>query len=126
MCNHLVAGTRRDLTEEIVGSQRASAKAETAMPSGSFQGGAPVVALTTTLALAAVSWVVALREMRGMDMGVATTLGSFAFFAAAWMWMMAAMMLPGAAPAIVRRIRAAGGFLAWPLFVVSYLAVWAV
>jgi predicted metal-binding membrane protein len=38
--------------------------------------------------------------------------------------MMAAMMLPGAAPAVVRRARA-GGVRAMPLFVGSYLAVWA-
>jgi predicted metal-binding membrane protein len=38
--------------------------------------------------------------------------------------MMAAMMLPGAAPAVARRARA-GGVRAVPLFVGSYLAVWA-
>jgi predicted metal-binding membrane protein len=38
--------------------------------------------------------------------------------------MMAAMMLPGAAPAVVRRVRARG-LAAVPLFVASYLAVWA-
>lgn len=37
-------------------------------------------ALTATLGLAAASWVVAVRQMKGMDMGVATRLGSFAFF----------------------------------------------
>jgi len=59
-----------------------------------------------------------------MDMGVATKLGSFAFFAALWSWMMAAMMLPGAAPAVVRRAQA-DGVRAVPLFVGSYLVVWA-
>ncbi len=39
-------------------------------------------ALTATLGLAAASWVVAVRQMDGMDMGVATELGSFAFFVA--------------------------------------------
>jgi predicted metal-binding membrane protein len=82
-------------------------------------------ALTVTLGLAAASWVVAVRQMNGMDMGVATRLGSFAFFAAVWVWMMAAMMLPGAAPAVVRRAQAGGGVRAVPLFVGSYLAVWA-
>jgi predicted metal-binding membrane protein len=81
-------------------------------------------ALTTTLGLAAVSWVVAVRQMDGMDMGVATRLGSFAFFLALWVWMMAAMMLPGAAPAVMRRAYA-GGARAVPLFIGSYLAVWA-
>jgi predicted metal-binding membrane protein len=62
--------------------------------------------------------------MNGMNMGVATRLGSFAFFAALWVWMMAAMMLPGAAPAVARRARV-GGVVAVPLFIASYLAVWA-
>ena len=81
------------------------------------------VALTATLGLAAASWVVAIRQMDGMDMGVATPLGSFAFFIALWLSMMAAMMLPGAAPVILRRAQA-GGLRAVPLFVGSYLAVW--
>src|SRR6266511_1441896 len=66
------------------------------------------VALTATLGLAAAAWVVAVRQMTGMDMGVATELGSFGFFAAAWVSMMAAMMLPGAAPAVLRHVRAVG------------------
>jgi predicted metal-binding membrane protein len=37
---------------------------------------------------------------------------------------MAAMMLPGAAPAVLRRAHAGGRVRAVPLFVVSYLAVW--
>jgi predicted metal-binding membrane protein len=81
------------------------------------------VALTATLGLAAASWVVAVRQMDGMDMGVATTLGSFTFFVALWVPMMAAMMLPGAAPAALRSTQA-GGARAVPLFVGSYLAVW--
>ena len=81
------------------------------------------VAVTVTLGIAAASWVVAVRQMNGMDMGVATQLGSFAFFVFVWVAMMAAMMLPGAAPAVSRRARAVG-MRAVPLFVGSYLAVW--
>src|SRR3984893_3784562 len=69
---------------------------------------ATAAALTATLGLAAASWVVAVRQMNGMDMGVATRLGSFAFFVAVWVSMMAAMMLAGAAPAVLRRARATG------------------
>jgi predicted metal-binding membrane protein len=61
-----------------------------------------------------------------MDMGVATELGSFAFFVAAWVPMMAAMMLPGAVPAVSRFIRSDGHVLAALLFAGSYLAVWTV
>jgi predicted metal-binding membrane protein len=83
-----------------------------------------LAALATTLGLAAASWVVAVRQMSGMHMGVATELGSFAFFVGLWVSMMAAMMLPGAAPAALRRAHASGRVRAVPLFVGSYLAVW--
>jgi predicted metal-binding membrane protein len=82
-------------------------------------------ALTGTLGLAAVCWVIAVWQMHGMDMGTATQLGSFGFFMAVWVAMMAAMMLPGAAPAVLRRAPASGGVRAVPLFIGSYLAVWA-
>jgi predicted metal-binding membrane protein len=78
-------------------------------------------AVVWTLGLAAACWVMAMRQMSGMDMGTETELGSLGFFAAAWVPMMAAMMLPGALPA-VSRLR---GRLAAPLFAGSYVAVWA-
>ena len=86
---------------------------------------ATATALTATLGLAAASWVIAVQQMNGMDMGVATRLGSFAFFIALWVPMMAAMMLPGAAAAVVRRAHAVGGLGAVPFFIVAYLTVWA-
>ena len=86
---------------------------------------AAAIALTATLGLAAASWAVAVWQMSGMAMGVATQLGSFGFFIAVWVAMMAAMMLPGAAPAVLRRARDWSGARAVPLFAVSYLAVWA-
>src|SRR5690349_5962605 len=85
---------------------------------------ATAAALTGTLGLAAACWVIAAWQMRGMDMGTATQLGSFGFFMAVWVAMMAAMMLPGAAPAVLRHAHA-GGVRAVPLFAGSYLAVWA-
>jgi predicted metal-binding membrane protein len=88
-------------------------------------GRSAATAAVLTLGLAAGAWVVAVRQMDGMDMGVATQLGSFAFFVPLWIWMMAAMMLPGAAPAVLRRAHAGGRVRTVPLFVGSYLAVWA-
>jgi len=85
---------------------------------------ATAVALTSTLGLAAASWVVAVWQMDAMDTGVGTRLGSFASFVALWVSMMAAMMLPGAAPAVLSRAHASGRVRAAPLFVASYLAVW--
>ena len=76
------------------------------------------------LGLAALAWVVTVPLMRGMDMGVATQLGSFAFFVALWAVMMAAMMLPGLVPAVLRRGRSAGPVRAVVPFVASYLVVW--
>ncbi len=81
-------------------------------------------ALAATLGIAAASWVVAARQMSGMDMGAGTELGSFAFFIAVWVPMMAAMMLPGAVPAVSRFVRANGRALVAPRFAGSYLAVW--
>jgi predicted metal-binding membrane protein len=86
---------------------------------------AMAVALTATLGLAAASWGIVVWQMHGMDMGVATRLGSFASFIAVWIVMMAAMMLPGAGPAVLRRAQAGGGVRAVPPFIGSYLAVWA-
>jgi predicted metal-binding membrane protein len=85
---------------------------------------ATAATLTGTLGLAAACWVMAVWQMNGMDMGTATRLGSFGFFIAVWVAMMAAMMLPGAAPAVLRRARTRG-VRAVPLFAGAYLAVWA-
>jgi predicted metal-binding membrane protein len=81
--------------------------------------------VTAILGAAAACWVVAIDQMRGMDMGVATRLGSFAFFAVSWISMMAAMMLPGAVPAVLRRTHASGRVLAAPVFATTYIAIWA-
>jgi predicted metal-binding membrane protein len=83
-------------------------------------------AVAATLGLAAAAWILTARQTDGMNMGAATDLGSFAFFVVAWVPMMAAMMLPGAAPAVARRVRSDRHARAVPLFVGSYLAVWAV
>jgi predicted metal-binding membrane protein len=72
------------------------------------------------LGLAEACWALAARQMSGMDMGASTELGSLGFFVAAWVPMMAAMMLPGAVPAAAK-VR---GALAVPFFAGSYLVVW--
>jgi predicted metal-binding membrane protein len=75
---------------------------------------APPLLLALTLALAAACWAVAAWLMNGMDMGVT-----------AWVTMMAAMMLPGAAPAVAGYARIAGTARAALLFAGVYLAFWA-
>jgi predicted metal-binding membrane protein len=94
------------------------------MTSSSIPNARTAAALAATVALAGAAWVVALRQMSGMDMGTATDLGSLAFFIGAWVPMMAAMMFPGAIPAVSRFVRANDRALAVPLFVGSYLAIW--
>lgn len=81
--------------------------------------------LAVILGLAAACWMMSVRLMNGMDMGVATRPGPFGFFAVVWIMMMAAMMLPGAAPAVLRRVKAGGGLAVAAAFAGSYLAVWA-
>jgi predicted metal-binding membrane protein len=93
-----------------------------AATSGRTTGTAAVV--TGTLGLAAASWAVAALHMEGMDMGVATELGSFPSFVATWAPMMAAMMLPGAVPAVLACARASGRPAAVLLFAGAYLGVW--
>ena len=99
--------------------------APAAAPAAGTGVGTTAAALAATLGIAAVAWVVAIRQMDGMDMGPATELGAFGSFAVLWVSMMAAMMLPGVAPAAARHARASGRLLALPLFVGAYLAVWA-
>lgn len=86
---------------------------------------APAIALAVMLGIAAVCWAAASWLMRGMDMGIATRPGSLGFFAAAWVTMMAAMMLPGAAPAIARRASVSGSARTLLPFAAAYLAIWA-
>jgi len=102
---------------------------QSATPTGAGPPGAgatgTTVALVATLGLAAACWVIAIWQMTGMNMGVATSLGSFVLFVAVWLPMMAAMMLPSAVPAVIRRVHDGGRLRAVPLFVVAYLLVWA-
>lgn len=82
-------------------------------------------AIAATIGLAAAGWAVAIPRMRGMDMGVATTLGSFPYFFSVWVPMMAAMMLPGVAPTVLRMAAEQRSPLDVVGHIGSYLTVWA-
>jgi predicted metal-binding membrane protein len=84
---------------------------------------AATAATIATLGVAAASWYFAVRQMN--EMGSMVGLGSLGTFASHWMSMMAAMMVPGAVPAVSNRARASGRFGTVPVFIGSYLAVWA-
>ena len=99
--------------------------ANVAAPRPPVRAMVPAIALAAALGLAAACWAAAAWQMNGMDMGVATRPGPFGLFAAAWVTMMAAMMLPGAAPAISRHAAARGTLRAALLFTGCYLGVWA-
>jgi predicted metal-binding membrane protein len=86
---------------------------------------ATIVALLLGAAL--VAWIVTVQRMRGMDAGPGTDLGTLGWYLGIWVTMMAAMMLPSAAP-LVLLYRGTGqdgrALNAVPL-VAAYLLVWA-
>jgi predicted metal-binding membrane protein len=69
-------------------------------------------------------WAVAIGRMHGMDVGPATALGSFGSFVGRWVPMMAAMMLPGAVPAVLRVAHGGARLGRSVSFLGSYLVVW--
>jgi predicted metal-binding membrane protein len=87
----------------------------------------------TLLVASLVAWIVTVQRMRGMDAGPGTDLGGLGWYLGIWVTMMAAMMLPSAAPAVMLFARVSGERArrgqaelvpTW-LFVAGYLAVWA-
>jgi predicted metal-binding membrane protein len=90
----------------------------------------PVVAAMVVLAVASVAWAAMVHHsrsmagMEGMDMG----LGSLESFAATWVVMMAAMMLPSAIPVVVEFARTAERRTGWQVatgvLAATYLGVW--
>jgi predicted metal-binding membrane protein len=92
----------------------------------------PMVAALVVLAVAGVAWAAMVHHsrtmagMEGMDMG----LGPIESFAATWVVMMAAMMLPSAIPVVLEFARTAEGRRRWQvatgLLAITYLGVWLV
>jgi predicted metal-binding membrane protein len=87
----------------------------------------PTVAALVVLAVAGVAWAAMVhhsRAMAGMDMD----LGPIGSFAAIWVVMMAAMMLPSAIPVVLEFARTAEGRRGWPVatgvLAATYLGVW--
>src|SRR3954462_10472440 len=82
--------------------------------------------VTALFALAAVGWWWTVRQMRGMDQGPWTGLGTLGWFVGVWVVMMAAMMFPSVAPtvALYSRMTRRRSPLSPLLFVAGYLATW--
>ena len=70
-----------------------------------------------------VAWTLAVAQMRGMDEGPGTDLGTLGGFLGIWLTMMVAMMLPSAAPMVLSFARAQAQRSTW-VFVAGYFAVW--
>jgi predicted metal-binding membrane protein len=86
-------------------------------------------AAAALLPLAALGWWLSAGRMDGMDAGPGTALGTFGWFIATWLVMMAAMMLPALTPALSRSLPAGARtdlrrVLAPAGFVIGYLVVW--
>jgi predicted metal-binding membrane protein len=79
--------------------------------------------VASLLGAALVAWIVAVQRMRGMDMGPGTDLGTLGWFVGIWVTMIAAMMLPSAAPAVLLFARVRRAAQAW-VFVAGYLLAW--
>jgi predicted metal-binding membrane protein len=78
-------------------------------------------------ALAGIGWWWTVQQMRGMDDGPWTGLGTLGWFLGVWLVMMAAMMFPSVAPtvALFSRMTKRRSRLSAPLFVAGYLITWA-
>ena len=108
----------------IATNERDVSSSRLGVGAGTARTAATSATLAATLALSAGLWIVSVRQMDGMDMGVATELGSFPSFVALWLTMMGAMMLPGAALAVLRSAHASRRVGTVPLFMGCYLAIW--
>jgi predicted metal-binding membrane protein len=75
------------------------------------------------LGLALVAWIVTVQRMRGMDAGPGTDLGTIGWYLGIWVTMMAAMMLPSAAPTVSVFGRGRGA-VKTGAFVVGYMLAW--
>ena len=109
------------------------ATAQEAAPRGT--GLAPAFAATRArlglvallFALAAVGWWWTANEMKGMDDGPWTALGTLGWFLGVWVVMMAAMMFPSVAPtvALYSQMTKARSLVLPLLFTAGYLLTWA-
>jgi len=75
--------------------------------------------------LAAVGWWWTVGEMRGMDDGPWTALGTFGWFLGIWVVMMAAMMFPSVSPTVALYARMSRSRVLAVTFTAGYLVTWA-
>jgi predicted metal-binding membrane protein len=80
--------------------------------------------VSVLIALAGVGWWWTIQQMRGMDNGPWTSLGTFGWFISVWVVMMAAMMFPSVAPTVALYARMSRNRLGPTVFVTGYLTTW--
>jgi predicted metal-binding membrane protein len=110
-----------------------SAPARDRLPAGGGPGPALAAVrvrlglVAVLFAVAAAGWWWTVRQMRGMDEGPWTGLGTLAWFLGIWVVMMAAMMFPSVAPtvALYSRMTRERSPLSPLLFAGGYLLTWA-
>ena len=87
----------------------------------------PAAVITAILAASAAAWIVLVVRMSEMDGGPGGDPGALGWFTVSWAVMTAAMMLPAAAPAVLRAVRLAHSKTGAALpFLAGYGAVWMV
>src|SRR4051812_48564854 len=74
--------------------------------------------------LGGVAWWSTVDRMQGMDAGPGTALGALGWFLGVWVVMMAAMMLPSAAPTVAVYARMTNSTVAPLAFTAGYLITW--
>ena len=91
----------------------------------------PVLVAAVLAGATLTTWLVTIERMRGMDAGPGTDLGGLGWFVGVWVTMMAAMMLPAAAPMALlfarvsaERQRRGWSFVPTWVFLGGYLAAW--
>src|SRR4051794_18073394 len=90
----------------------------------------PLAPTVLVLAGALVAWIITIERMRGMDAGPGTALGALGWYVGIWVTMMAAMMLPSAAPMVLLFAKVSGSrreqgaFVPTWVFVAGYIAIW--
>ncbi len=91
----------------------------------------PILLAALVLTGALVAWIITVERMLGMDAGPGTDLGGLGWYVGIWVTMMAAMMLPSAAPMVLLYAKVSGeqarhgrSFVPTWVFVAGYLATW--
>jgi predicted metal-binding membrane protein len=107
----------------VIGSARGAVRRDGLAPSLAAER-ARIGPVAAVFAVAGLGWWWTVDQMQGMDNGPWTSLGTLGWFLGIWVVMMAAMMLPSAAPTMALYSRMTGARTP-VVFVAGYLLTWA-